>query len=283
MTVVTVGGLLEEGAGVLRGGVEFPRMEAGVMLRECLGVSDRADLHSREGDTVDGEVCERFRECARRRGGGLPLAYVLERREFYGLRFRTTPAALIPRPETEELTETALAHLPEDEELRVLDLGTGCGAIGLTVAKNRPRCDVLLADVAEAPLALARENARRLGAANARFRRGDWFEAARGEGLFAAIVCNPPYIADGDPHLTRGDLRFEPGIALRGGGDGLRAMTTVINGARRRLMRGGVLLLEHGRGQAAAARELFAGAGFCGIRGARDLAGLERMMFAVNP
>ena len=279
MRATSVGGMLKEAARILGGA----HNEARALMMDCLQLSDYASLLARDKDEVAADAREKFAGYVQRRSEGLPVAYILGRREFYGMEFRTTPAALIPRPETEELAAAALAHLPEGEPLRALDLGAGCGAIGLTIAKHRPHCDVLLADVDENTLRLARENAKHLGATNARFKLGDWFEAAKDEAPFDAIVCNPPYIADGDPHLDDGDLRFEPPLALRGGSDGLRALTAVINGAREHLKRGGVLLLEHGHNQAQAARELFANAGFCGILSADDLAGIPRVMLAVNP
>lgn len=274
----TIGALLQEATTLLGS-----QIESRALMLDCLGLADYASLLTREEQTITSAAREKFAGYVARRQSGLPIAYILGRREFYGMSFHTTPAALIPRPETEHLTEAALAHLPSGLALPVLDLGAGCGAVGIAIAKHRPTCDVLLADVAEDTLQLARQNAKQLGVANVRFQLGDWFDAARAEKPFSVIVCNPPYIADDDLHLAAGDLRFEPPLALRGGSDGLRALTAVINGARKHLQRGGVLLLEHGHDQRAAAYKLFADAGFCGIRGDRDIAGTDRIMLAVNP
>lgn len=274
----TIGALLAAAAAKLGAPIE-----ARALMLDCLGLPDYAGLLAREDGPINAAAKAKFEGYVRLRQSGHPVAYILGRREFFGLSFLTTPAALIPRPETEQLTEAALAHLPPGDALPVLDLGAGCGAVGITIAKHRPLCNVLLADVAEDTLQLARQNAKQLGAENVRFRLGDWFGAARDEPPFSCIVCNPPYIADDDWHLAAGDLRFEPPLALQGGRDGLRAMTKVIGGARRHLRRGGVLLLEHGHDQKAAAQRLFADAGFCGIRAMKDYAGTDRIMLAVNP
>ncbi|MGI9337734.1 MAG: peptide chain release factor N(5)-glutamine methyltransferase [Gammaproteobacteria bacterium] len=274
----TIGALLNDAATKLGAPID-----ARALMLDCLGLADYASLLARDDEAIPPQAREKFAEYVKLRQSGQPVAYILGRREFFGLSFCTTPAALIPRPETEQLTEAALAHLPSGLALPVLDLGAGCGAVGITIAKHRSACEVLLADVAEDTLQLARQNAKQLGAKNVRFCLGDWFGAARDEPPFACIVCNPPYIADDDWHLAAGDLRFEPPLALQGGSDGLRAMTKVINGARRHLRRGGVLLLEHGHDQREAAHKLFADAGFCGIREMKDYAGTDRIMLAVNP
>jgi release factor glutamine methyltransferase len=163
---------------------------------------------------------------------------------------------LVPRPETETLVEAALARLPADRDLRVLDLGTGSGAIALALAHERPRARVTATDIAADALALAQDNALRLGVANVEFLRSDWY-AALGDQAFDAIVANPPYVAGGDPHLVDGDLRFEPVAALTPGG---------------------YLLVEHGFDQSNAVRELFVAAAFDDVRAYRDLAGIHRVM-----
>lgn len=274
----TIGALLKAAADALGAPID-----ARALMLDCLGLADYASLLAREDEVISAAAGEKFAKYVKLRQSGQPVAYILGRREFFGLSFCTTPAALIPRPETEQLTEAALAHLPAGVALPVLDLGAGCGAVGISIAKHRPLCEVLLADIAEDTLQLARHNAKQLGADNVRFRLGDWFGAARDENPFACIVCNPPYIADDDWHLAAGDLRFEPPLALQGGSDGLRAMTKVIGGARKHLRRGGVLLLEHGHDQKDAAQKLFADAGFCGILTMKDYAGTDRIILAVNP
>ena len=208
-----------------------------------------------------------------RRLDGEPIAYITGEREFFGLSFKVTPAVLIPRPDTELIVELALARLAP--QARVLDMGTGSGAIAVALASNRPDLDVTALDVSEAALAVARENA----AANdvrVRFVRSDWYAALAAE-RFDLIASNPPYIVAGDRHLAEGDLRFEPIDALTDHGDGLAALRTIIDGAPERLVDGGWLLLEHGYDQAAAVRALLQTRGFGEVQSWRDLGNIQRV------
>ena len=196
-------------------------------------------------------------------------------REFYGVQFHVSPAVLIPRPETEVLVDLALERIPLDRIDRILELGTGSGCIALAIVMNRPLARVTATEVSAAALAVARDNARRLDA-DLEFREGDWY-AALGDERFDIIVSNPPYVAAGDPHLTEGDLRFEPGTALCDGSDGLASIRKIVAGAPAHLSAQGWLLVEHGYDQAAAARDLLTAAGFGMVRSWRDLAGIERV------
>ena len=184
---------------------------------------------------------------------------------------------LIPRPETETLVEVALARIPVDRGVRVLDLGTGSGAIALAIARERPLAEVLAADVSPDALDVARGNAARLAIGNVAFVRSDWY-AAVPPGPYDAIVANPPYIAQGDPHLREGDLRFEPRDALASGVTGLLALAAIVAGTRGRLVPGGCLAVEHGYDQDDAVRGLFVAAGFTAVEGFRDLAGIRRVV-----
>ncbi len=226
---------------------------------------------------------------------GEPIAYLLGEREFFGLNFKVTPATLIPRPETELLVELALQRIPAKLpspgltatlspgargwgggcDFRLLDLGTGSGAIALSIAHSRPDVEVLACDNSAAALEVARENAQRLGIANVAFMHSDWYAALDGQ-RFNLIVSNPPYVAATDPHLAQGDLRFEPTSALASGDDGLRDTRHIVAHAQSHLEPGGWLLLEHGYDQAAQVRQLLHEAGFSEIFSARDLAGIER-------
>jgi release factor glutamine methyltransferase len=216
-----------------------------------------------------------------RRRAGEPLAYIVGKREFFGRAFRVTPDVLIPRPETELLCELTLARLAvshPERSARVLDLGTGSGAVAVTVACERPQDDVCATDLSEAALEVARSNARSLGG-RIRTLQGSWYGPLRGE-RFDCIVSNPPYVAPGDPHLGQGDLRFEPSLALRDPVDGLSILRSIVEGAPGHLHAGGWLLLEHGWDQASAVRSLLADAGFGAIASHPDLAGIDRVTVA---
>ena len=253
-----------------------------VLLAHVLG-RNRAWLAAHRDEAIDANEAAAFAVLARRRRDGEPVAYLTGMREFWGLPLAVSPAVLIPRPETETLVELALARLAPDVETRVLDLGTGSGAIALALAHERPRARVLATDVSAEALALARDNAQRLGLANVEFVVSDWYAEVPREwhgAPFDLIASNPPYVVAGDPHLGEGDLRFEPGQALSPGGDALFALRTIVDGARERLAAGGTLVVEHGYDQAEATRALFTAAGYVDVVGARDIAGIPRAMAA---
>jgi len=253
----------------------LPRLESRMLLEHVLGVP-RAWLLAHDTDPLDPAACRRFEHLARLRRDGHPMAYLVGRREFMGHDFEVTPDVLIPRPETELLVETARECLRHRPRAAVLDLGTGSGAIAVSLALALPAAAVRATDASAAALAVARRNAERLGARVA-FSQGDWYDALEPGQRFDLIVSNPPYVAAGDPHLSRGDLRFEPSAALTDGGDGLAALRAIIAGAPRWLAPGGSLWLEHGWDQAAAVRAGLAAAGFSGVASRRDLAGTERI------
>jgi len=210
-----------------------------------------------------------------RRLAGEPIAYLVGAREFYGRPFEVSPAVLIPRPDTELLVELALAHAPPGQAVEVLDLGTGSGCIAVTLALERPLAQVTALDRSPAALAVAQRNAARLDA-HVEFLSSDWF-AALGGRRFDLIVCNPPYIAAGDPHLGRGDIRFEPLAALAAGGDGLDDLRRLTATAGAHLKPGGALLLEHGYNQADAVQALLQASGFQRPRSWTDLSGIRRV------
>jgi release factor glutamine methyltransferase len=215
-----------------------------------------------------------------RRSLGHPVAHLVAQREFYGRMFSISPDVLIPRPETETLVEAALARLGPGGH--VLDLGTGSGAIAVTLACERPEATVVATDASEASLAVANANAKTLGA-RIEFLQGSWYApvAAR---RFDMIVANPPYVADGDPHLSQGDLRFEPAAALTDGSpDGLASIRAVVTGARDHLEPGGWLMIEHGYNQEKAVKSLFEAAGFTEYNSIDDLAGIPRVGLGVAP
>jgi len=214
--------------------------------------------------------------CFSRRAAGEPVAYIVGRREFFGRDFLVSPAVLIPRPETELLVELALVRMRGMVSPQVLDLGTGSGCIAITLALERSDATVAAVEASAEALRVAAVNARELGAKNMRFLHGSWFEGV-GDEVFDLVVSNPPYVADADPHLMAGDLRFEPRSALAAGAAGLDDIAAIVAAAPRHLRPGGWLLLEHGWDQAEAVAELFARAGFGDCFLARDLAGHPRV------
>ena len=257
------------------------RFDAETLLGHALG-QDRAWLFAHAGDAADNAVAERFAELWRRRQAGEPVAYLTGRRGFWTLDLAVTPATLVPRPETELLVELALARLPADAPARVADLGTVSGAIALAIASERPRAQVVATDASADALAVARINAVENGLGNVDFRHGSWFAPLIGE-VFDLIASNPPYIAEGDPHLREGSLPHEPAAALSSGCDGLDAVRGIVANAPAHLRAGGWLLLEHGLDQGAAVRELLLAADFAGVATERDLEGRDRVTLGRFP
>jgi release factor glutamine methyltransferase len=259
----------------------LPALEARVLLMHVLGWR-RTQLIARGDEALEAAQIDAYRALEARRLKGEPIAQLVGAREFYGLDFEVTPAVLIPRPETELLVETALAAIEGLAAPRVLDLGTGSGAIAVAIASARPDARVWAVDRSEAALAIAARNAERLldarrpGGALA-FVAGSWYDAIDPSLRFEAIVSNPPYIASGDPHLDQGDLRFEPRGALTDEADGLTALRAIVAGAGAHLAPRGALWMEHGYDQAAAVRALLAAQGFADVSSQQDLAGIERI------
>ena len=217
----------------------------------------------------------RFQAHVQRRRRGEPVAYLTGRRGFWNLDLAVGPGVLIPRPETELLVETALEILPESGA-RVLDLGTGSGAIALALAKERPAWEIVATDRSRDALKIARANRDTLGLGRVKLLQGNWYEPLAGEARFDLIVSNPPYVAEGDPHLKTGDLRFEPIQALVSGADGLDDIRRIVGKAGRWLLPDGWLLVEHGHDQSDAVLRLFEQAGMKRRRVISDLAGCRR-------
>ncbi|WP_313254250.1 peptide chain release factor N(5)-glutamine methyltransferase [Stenotrophomonas sp.] len=279
MSTVNVAELLREAAGRLSGA--DARHEAEQLLLHVLGV-ERAWLFAHATDAVDQDARQRFELLVARRAEGHPLAYLVGRRGFWTLDLQVNTATLIPRPETELLVEQALARLPDDDMVRVADMGTGSGAVALSIASERPLATVMATDVLGPALAVAVKNAQAHGLENVWFRRGHWF-VALGADRFDMIVSNPPYIAAGDPHLAQGDLRFEPPPALASGADGLDAIREIVAGAPEHLVPGGWLLLEHGWDQGEAIRALLEQAGFVDAQTVQDLEQRDRVTLGRLP
>jgi release factor glutamine methyltransferase len=254
---------------------ESARLDAELLLCHVLGVN-RSWLYAWPDKSLEPAQQRRFDELVARRASGEPIAHILGEREFWSLTLQVTPDTLIPRPDTELLVEQALRLLPEDAALKVADLGTGSGSIALAIARERPRCRVVATDLSAAALAVAQANATRNQISNVAFRHGRWSEALGSE-RFELIVSNPPYIAEDDPHLTQGDVRFEPRSALVSGRDGLDDIRQIAREVRASLQNDGWLLLEHGFEQGGEVRAILQGNGYEQVTTWCDLAGHERV------
>jgi release factor glutamine methyltransferase len=250
-------------------------VDAQVLLAHAAG-RDRAWLVAHRDDDLPKAQADAFFALAKRRRDGEPVAYLTGVKQFWGLPFRVSSAVLIPRPETETLVELALEWIPADAPARVLDLATGSGAVALSIAHERPRADVVATDVSPTALAVARDNAARLGLRNVAFVESDWWTAV--DGPFDVVVGNPPYVAGDDPHLQEGDVRHEPRPALVPPGNALSALRVIVANAPRYLAPHGALAVEHGYDQSEAVQDLFRAAGFKEVVVRRDLAGIPRVV-----
>jgi release factor glutamine methyltransferase len=257
------------------------RLDAELLLACCLDKT-RSYLYTWPEQVPSAAVRARFRELLARRAAGEPVAYLLGWREFWSLPLTVTPATLIPRPETETLVALALQRVPADAEADIADLGTGSGAIALAIARERPRCRIIATDISPAALAVAAANAQRHGLANVRCVAGDWC-AALPDMPFDLIVSNPPYVAEHDTHLSRGDVRFEPRQALAAGPQGLDALQRIARCAFSRLRPHGWLLLEHGYDQVQAATRLLQTCGYESVHDHPDDAGQGRVIAGRRP
>ncbi|KNH09920.1 Protein-N(5)-glutamine methyltransferase PrmC [Candidatus Burkholderia brachyanthoides] len=262
-------------ADLLRASV-LPPLEARILLMHVLGWR-RTELITRDHEPLPDDAIARFEALGARRAAGEPIAQLTGRREFFGLDFDVTPDVLIPRPETELLVETALGLIADTPNARALDLGTGTGAIAVSIAHARPDARVWAVDRSAAALDVARANvARLLEHDTVHFVESDWTAKVDPSLLFKVIVSNPPYIAGDDPHLDQGDLRFEPRGALTDDADGLSAIRAIIESAPFLLARNASLWIEHGYDQADAVRRLLQARGFTEVQSKRDLADIER-------
>ncbi|WP_342325198.1 peptide chain release factor N(5)-glutamine methyltransferase [Kosakonia sp. BYX6] len=259
---------------------ESPRRDAEILLGFVTGKTRTFILAF--GETpLSADQQQQLATLLARRARGEPVAHLVGEREFWSLPLFVSPATLIPRPDTECLVEQALSRLPASP-CRILDLGTGTGAIALALASERPDCHVIAVDVIPEAVALAQRNAAHLGMNNVEILQSSWFSALDGQ-PFSLIVSNPPYIDEQDPHLAQGDVRFEPLTALVAAENGLADLHSIIADARQYLQAGGWLLLEHGWQQGAAVREIFERYGWQQVETCRDYGGNERLTLGQKP
>lgn len=271
----TIGGVLESAIEQMSTASATSRLDAELLLAACLD-RPRSFLVSHAGEALSPGCRERFLRLVERRRSGEPVAYILGRKEFWSLELEVDRTVLVPRPETERLVEFSLEVLPRDAAAKVLDLGTGSGAVALAIAHERRSARITATDVSPEAIALACRNAERLGIGNVTFLVGDWFEPV-GAMHFDLIVSNPPYVAADDPALAGPELRAEPRSALVAGPSGLEAIERIAARAREHLRSGGWLALEHGAHQAQGVAALLSRAGLSTIRSLSDLAGHDRV------
>ena len=263
-------------------GIESPRLDAELLLARALGTT-RIQLIVDARRPLAPDELARMRELVKRRRAREPMAYILGEREFYGRVFRVDARVLVPRPDTEALVEAALARTRFVSMcMRALDLCTGSGCVAISLARERPTSTVFAADVSDDALAVARDNALRLGAYNVTLRRGDLYDAVDRACRFDLVTANPPYVASGEIPSLQPDVRdHEPRLALEGGADGLDVVRRVVAGAPAHLAPGGVLAVEVGAGQAPAVAKFFEAAGLSAVETHRDYARIERVVSGV--
>ncbi|WP_133140769.1 peptide chain release factor N(5)-glutamine methyltransferase [Legionella genomosp. 1] len=252
------------------------RIDAEILLAYTLSKT-RTYLYTHPEQPLNTEQYQRFQTLVKERQLGRPVAYLVKMREFWSLPLKVTESTLIPRPETELIVELCLHLIPEQRDIRIIDLGTGSGAIALALAKERPQWEVYASDISERALYVAKENAASLNITNIHFFQSDWFSAIPDAMQFHAIVSNPPYIPQTDPHLQQGDLRFEPQSALASGEDGLTAIRDIMQQSIARLNRDGLLLIEHGYDQKTVVGSMLKDYGYQKLQCWKDVQGLDRV------
>ncbi len=279
----TVRQVLQWTAGHLsQSGSDTGRLDAELLLGQALGL-DRIQLYMDPDRPLSGAEREAYRELVRARANGSPVAHLAGQREFWSLPIGVTPEALIPRPDTETLVERALARLPAEEPVRVLDLGTGTGCIAAALARERPGAQVDAVEIDPPAAAVARSNIERLGLTDrVAVLEGDWLGPVAGR-RYGLIVANPPYVAESDPLLDTGDVAAEPRAALAAGPDGLDGHRAILAGAPEHLEAGGWLLVEIGWDQGPAVRTLAEEAGLTEVGIHPDLGGRDRVVEGHRP
>ncbi|WP_445366978.1 peptide chain release factor N(5)-glutamine methyltransferase [Methylomonas sp. BW4-1] len=271
----TIHSLVATASAKLSATSETAMLDAEVLLCHCLNKT-RSFLRAWPEHQPGPQQIAQFQLLVKQRSQGTPVAYLTGQREFWSRNFKVSPDVLIPRPDTELLIELSLALLPKDRPSKIIDLGTGSGIIAITLAAERPLAQVFASDLSSAALAVARYNAQQLYTGNVRFVQSNWFENIEETGV-DLIVSNPPYIADNDPHLTIGDVRFEPDSALISPNNGLQDIRQLAEQARLHLKDNGQLLVEHGYNQQSEVQAIFSEFGYQQINTHADLSGNPRV------
>jgi len=258
---------------------ESAKLDAEVLLCHILK-KDRSYLISWPEKEISDSQLEQFQQLIKQRSQGHPIAHLIQQKEFWSLDLIVSPDTLIPRPETELIVEQVLNYFPEAAEKSLLDLGTGSGAIALAIATEKPQWHITATDQSLKALQIAQKNAQRHQLNNIEFKSGNWFAAVNHQ-HFDIIVSNPPYIAESDPHLSLGDIRFEPDTALVSGSDGLNDIRLITRQASQHLNSNGILIVEHGYDQKKLVKSIFEQNGFKKIEQQLDLAGQPRSTLGI--
>jgi release factor glutamine methyltransferase len=267
--------LLSNAAATLSTTSETAMLDAEVLLCHCLDKS-RSFLRAWPEHRLSPQQIAQFQLLVERRSQGVPVAYLTGQREFWSRNFKVSPDVLIPRPDTELLIELSLSLLPTDRPCKIIDLGTGSGIIAITLAAERPLAQVIACDLSSAALEVARYNAQQINTDNIRFLHSNWFDNIQETG-FDLVLSNPPYIADYDPHLHEGDVRFEPSSALISPENGLSDIRLLAEQARLHLKDHGQLLVEHGYSQQTEVQAIFNEFGYQRVNTYADLSGNPRV------
>ena len=256
------------------GSLENARLDAELLL--CTTINyERSKLFASPETLIPDHEVSIYRDLVNRRKKGIPLSYLTGKKEFWSMEFMVNRFTLIPRPETECLVDNVLAAIPMQSSCSIVDLGTGCGVIAVSIAVERPLCTITATDICDKALAVAGNNARYHAQEHIRFIKSNWYEQLQGK--FDIIVSNPPYVKSTDSHLLGDGVAHEPVLALDGGADGLLSISKIISNAPQYLNHGGLLIIEHGYNQAHSVRALFNQMKYSGVTTCRDYAGNERV------
>jgi release factor glutamine methyltransferase len=277
----TIKTILAHAANTLANHSDSPLLDAEVLLGFVLG-KPRTYLRAWCDNTLTDEQLTAFAVLIKQRQQGTPIAYLAGTREFWSRDFRVTPEVLIPRPDTELLIELSLELIPENQAIKLIDLGTGSGIIAVTLAAERPNAHAIAVDASLAALAIAQYNARQHQLTDIEFYQSDWFTNVP-KSLFDLVISNPPYIDPEDEHLQQGDVRFEPKSALIADNKGLSDIQIIADEARRYLKPLGHLLIEHGYNQAPQVQAIFNALAYDKVQSYRDLSGQARVTYGQKP
>jgi release factor glutamine methyltransferase len=254
---------------------ESARLDAEILLCDVMQFS-RSKIYSHPEQVVPDDKTVLFQSLIKQRQQGHPIAHLTGKKEFWSLQLTVNKDTLIPRPETELLVETALQKIPKGAEFNILDLGTGCGAIAIAIASERPHCNLVATDINANALAIAKKNAETHQLKNILFYHSDWYQNIPPQ-KFDLIVSNPPYIKQGDEHLKQGDVQFESKLALVAGTDGMQAINMILENTKAYLASEACLLIEHGYDQKLLVQETFQKHNFKQIKTFQDLSGHDRI------